>query len=187
MMGWPVTVLVVLFFWSVAEAMLWPLIPDAALAATVFFAPDLAPVALPTVVLGSAIGGTIGITLLRSGRRYPLPMVTGRMEVRVKRWLEKGPVGLIYQPPTAVPYKAFVVEAARRNFSRSTWAALTVLFRGARMALVTLAAFGAARLAESIAPEEVIATKAVVAGVIAIIFLAGWRLAYVMWSRPNAE
>ena len=184
-MGWLLVLVIILFCWSVAEAMVWPVIPDAALAATVFFLPDLAPVALVAIVAGSASGGFIGITLLRAGRRYPLPMMTERMEARVERWLSKGPVGLIYQPPTAVPYKVFVVEAARRGFRRSTWAVLTVLFRGSRMALVAMAAIGAGSLVESLAPDAVVGTKGIVSAIAAVVFLAGWRFAYVMWNWPQ--
>ena len=182
---WLLTLLAVLFLWAVAEVMMWPIIPDAALAATAFFLPEMAVPGLVGVVVGSAIGGAVGITLIRSGRSYPLPMVTARMEMRVERWLGKGPLGLMYQPPTAVPYKVFVVEAARRGFHRSTWAALTILFRGSRMAFVTLAAVGSGRLTESLAPDSVLTTKLVIAGIAAGVFLAGWRLAFVIWSRPQ--
>jgi membrane protein YqaA with SNARE-associated domain len=181
---WAVVVVAGLFCWAFAEATIWPVMPDMALFLVVLFAPDIAFAALSAVAVGSAAGGFLGITLLRAGRSYPRPLTTARMEARTEYWLERGPVGLVYQLATAVPYKVFVAAAAVRGFRRSTWAALTILFRGARMALVAAFAVVADSTVRSLAPGDVAVAKLGVAVASSALFLIMWRLAYAVWSRP---
>ena len=77
--------LVVLFLWAVGEAFSWPLVPDAALAVVVFVSPELAALSLAVVVLGTSLGGTVGVALWRRGRRWPLPMTTALMMTRLSQ------------------------------------------------------------------------------------------------------
>ena len=89
-----IALLVVLLLWAVAEAFSWPVVPDAALAASAFMFPAVAGWGTLAVVAGSAIGGSAALVLYRRGYRWPLPMVTGRMRRRVSHWLNAGPRGL---------------------------------------------------------------------------------------------
>jgi hypothetical protein len=181
-----VAVLVLLFVWATAEAFAWPVVPDAALAVVAFMAPQLALPALGAVVMGTTLGGAIAISAWRRGVRWPLPMATDSMRTRVHRWLDNGPVGLIYQPLTAVPYKVFVVDAAWRDFSVGTWAALTAGFRGARMLAVTVISVFTATVVSNLAePDDVLGWKLAMLGAGTLIFLAGWRIVWVMWSKPK--
>lgn len=184
MSWWVIPVAAGLFCWALAEATIWPVMPDLALFMVVLFAPDFALIALAAVSIGSAIGGSVGITLLRRGLIYPRPLTTARMEEATKRWLERGPGGLVFQLATAVPYKVFVVEAARRGFGRWTWAALTTLFRGARMALVTALALATDLAVRWFGSGGAVPEKLSIAAVAGVVFLVMWRIAYVFWSRP---
>ena len=179
-------VLALLVLWAAAEAFAWPIVPDAALAVVVFLAPNLAVPALAAVVIGTTLGGAVAITVWRRGVRWPLPMATDSMRTRVNLWLDRGPVGLIYQPLTAVPYKLFVVDAAGRDFSVHTCAALTAAFRGARMLGVTVvSAITATLVSNLVTAESLVAWKLVMVGVGTAIFLTGWRMVWVMWSKPK--
>ena len=180
-------ILSLLLLWSFAEAFAWPLVPDAALAAVVLLVPGLAVSATVAVVVGTAAGGAVAIALLRHGVRWPLPLVTPSMKENVVRWLGHGPVGLAYQPFTAVPYKAFVVEAARRGFTIPRWALFTTLFRGVRMAAIALIVARVSAAVERLAPPGSAATwKLVVLTVSGLAFVAGWRAVWRMWARAES-
>jgi 1-acyl-sn-glycerol-3-phosphate acyltransferase len=185
-MGVFILVLALLALWSFAEAFSWPVAPDAALAAVVFIWPSLAIAGTGAVVLGTMIGGALAITLYRRGQRWPLPLVTDRMKHRVAQWLDAGPRGLIYQPLTAVPYKAFVVDAADRPFRLPTWSAFTGVFRGLRMGANTILAVWFASIVERFAPaNQIPQVKALVLVGAAALFLIGWRVVFMIWRRPS--
>jgi len=180
--------LLVLLLWALAEAFSWPIVPDAALAAAVFMFPAVAAWGTLAVVIGTAIGGAAAIMLYRRGHRWPLPLVTDRMRRRVSHWLDSGPRGLVHQPLTAVPYKVFVVDAAPRDIGVASWALLTVVFRGPRMAaaaaLATLAARGIERI---VPPGMLVSAKTVVLVLGTGVFLVGWRLAWRFWARSGSH
>ena len=177
------TVLVILLLWSFAEAFSWPIVPDAGLVAAVFLMPSLATSATITIIVGSIVGGAAAITLYRRGHRWPLPIVTEMMALRVAGWMDRGSTGLMYQPLTGVPYKAFVVEAARRDTQRVTWAILTAAFRGPRMATVAVVSVLAARGVEHFsAASDVMLVKATLVAAGAAVFAAGWRIVVRYWS-----
>jgi hypothetical protein len=177
-----------LFVWALAEAISWPVVPDAPMAVVVFLIPDAAALSVAAIVFGSVLGGAVGIALRRRGLTWPLPLVTTAMTTRVSRWLEGGALGLRHQPLTAVPYKVFVVEAGRRNIGQVPWALATGVFRGLRMTAVALLAVGAqALVAGWAAPDNVIVVEALVLGGAAVVFFAGWRLTVVIWRRSSDE
>jgi len=179
-----VIVLIGLFVWSFAEAFVWPVVPDAAMAVVAFLVPEWAIASVLALAVGSVVGGVLGVALGRAGRSWPLPMVTGRMQQLVAEWLDAGAFGLVYQPLTAVPYKAFVVEAAERPIGLAAWGWATALFRGARMTVIAAVAVGTAAMLNRWVPAGSLAVvrTAVVAGAIAL-FLIGWRFAFRSWQR----
>lgn len=180
--------LFVLLLWALAEAFSWPIVPDAALAAAVFMFPAVAAWGTLAVVVGTAMGGAAAIVLYRRGHRWPLPVVTDRMRRRVSRWLDSGPRGLVYQSLTAVPYKVFVVDAARRDIAVATWALLTVVFRGPRMAAAAaVAALAAHGVERTLPPGLLVSAKIVLLVVAIIVFLIGWRLAWRFWARSESH
>ena len=180
-------ILSLLLLWSFTEAFAWPVVPDTALAAVVLLVPGLAVSGTVAVVAGTAAGGAVAIALLRRGAQWPLPLVTPAMKENVNRWLDHGAIGLAHQPFTAVPYKAFVVEAARRGFGIPRWALFTTLFRGARMAAVALISVRAAAAVERLAPRGAATSwKLVVLAVSGLAFVVGWRLVLRLWASAES-
>ena len=187
-MTWYVMVFAVaLFAWAFAEAFSWPIAPDVALASSVFLVPEAAVLLAVVTVGGSVIGGVTAMSAYRRGLRWPLPLVSDIMKSRVGRWLERGAVGLVNQPLTAVPYKAFVVEGARRGFVLFRWAALTAAFRGTRMLTVAIVTVLGSRLVVVLFPENVPQARFVVLAVGLVVFVVGWAVAWRVWATQAEE
>lgn len=176
---------VALFIWSFAEAFAWPVVPDVALATAVFLAPGEAVVFVAATVVGSVAGGATAMRAYRFGRRWPLLLVSAAMEDRVAAWLNRGPVGLIHQPLTAVPYKAFVVEGARRGFGPSSWALWTGVFRGARMTTVAGVAALMSVAVDEIFPSATTSARLATLAIALALFGVGWWLAWKLWARAE--
>lgn len=186
-MTWYVMVLAVaLFAWAFAEAFSWPIAPDVALASSVFLVPDAAGLLAVVTVGGSVVGGVTAMSAYRRGMRWPLPLVSDIMESRVGQWLDRGVVGLVNQPLTAVPYKAFVVEGARRGFGLLRWAAWTAAFRGTRMLTVAIVTVLGSRLVVVLFPGHVSQARFVVLAVGLVAFVLGWRVAWRVWATQAA-
>lgn len=185
-MSWAIAAIaVVLVLWAFAEAFVWPVVPDIALAGAAFLVPDGAVVFAAAAVVGSTIGGVTAMTAYRSGWRWPLPFVTERMTEVVAEWMEKGSLGLVHQPLTAVPYKVFVVEGAQRGLPRTSWAWWTAVFRGARMAAVAFGAVVASEAVARLALTNLTGARIAMLAVGLVVFFVGWRVAWVMWSKPS--
>ncbi|MGI9643655.1 MAG: hypothetical protein ACR2N9_12875 [Acidimicrobiia bacterium] len=186
-MSWViVAATVALFIWSFAEAFAWPVVPDVALATAVFLAPSEAVVFVAATVAGSIAGGATAMWAYRFGMRWPLLLVSAAMEDRVAVWLNRGPIGLMHQPLTAVPYKAFVVEGARRGFGASSWALWTGVFRGARMTTVAAVAALVSAAVDEIFPSATTSARSVTLAIALALFGAGWWLAWKLWSRAES-
>lgn len=123
----------VLFCWAFLEAISFPLIPDSGLMAFAFAAPVALWRLWAACGLGSVAGGLTGMGLSRLGAVWPLPLVTDRMKSAVDGWLAEGASGLLHQPLSGVPYKAFVLDAGGREIAFHDWAYWTALTRGSRM------------------------------------------------------
>ena len=178
---------IALFVWAFTEAFAWPVIPDVALASVVFLAPDHAAVLVVATVTGSVIGGVTAMAARRSGWRWPLPLVSEHMQSRVATWLDRGPVGLMHQPLTGVPYKAFVVEGARRGFRALPWAWWTGVFRGARMAVVGATMVLASNVVGHLASPHAAEARIVVLVVGLVLFVIGWRITWLLWIRSESR
>ena len=178
---------VCLFLWSFAEAYVWPVVPDAALASTAFLIPDATVTFIAATVLGSVLGGLTAMTAYRRGRRWPLPLVTRPMRVKVAEWLDRGPIGLVNQPLTGVPYKAFVVEASNRRFGVTPWALWTAVFRGARMTTVAAVASAGAGAVERLVPSHITWGPAAVVVSGLAIFAVGWRMVVRRWDGAGID
>lgn len=175
-----------LFAWAFAEAYVWPVVPDVALASAVLLVPDGTVWFAAATVTGSAVGGATAMTAYRRGLRWPLPLVTPRMRSKVATWLDRGAVGLMYQPLTTVPYKVFVVEGAVRGLDLAVWTSWTVVFRGARMSAVAVFAVLASGLVAATAPAGIVPTvRLAILGVGLVLFLMGWRGAWRFWARSE--
>lgn len=185
MNGIVLVVSLALLAWAFAEAFSWPVVPDAALATAVILMPAEAMVFAAATVAGSVLGGALAVVAYRRGHRWPLPLVSPRMRSHVRRWMDRGVIGLWHQPLSAVPYKAFVVESADRGIGLAPFVGATLLFRGARMLVAAGLAFSASHLVASWMPGDgVVAARLVLLSVGGAVFLVGWRLAWQSWSRP---
>jgi 1-acyl-sn-glycerol-3-phosphate acyltransferase len=125
--------MVVLYCWAVAEALVWPLIPDSALMGMAFAAPRRLARQWAATLAGTLTGGALGLVASRAGASWPLPLVTGRMRAAADGWLDAGAVGLWHQPLSGVPYKTFVQAAGQHDVDTAAWLVHTAGARGLRM------------------------------------------------------
>jgi 1-acyl-sn-glycerol-3-phosphate acyltransferase len=135
------------FGWGVAEALIFPVIPDFALAPLALAAPGRALVLALCATAGSVAGGTIahvvGSTEIGPAIATHLPLVTERMSAFASDSLAGGADGLLRQPMSGVPYKAFAYQAADAGIGLGSFLWFSVLARGGRM-LAIAAFFGVA-------------------------------------------
>ncbi len=134
----------VAFCWALAEATVWPILPDFALGPLAAVRPS----SWPSQVIGASLGTLIGGALTYCvGWRAPglverQPLVTPRMRALVAGWFAaEGARGVLHQPLAGVPYKAFAREAGRRALPLGPFLAWTLVGRGARF--VGVGAIGA--------------------------------------------
>lgn len=124
---------IVLFVWGVLEAVWFPLIPDSGLAGMTFAAPRRVARLWVATVLGSVAGSILAIWAIRHGLHWPLPLVTDRMQDAAAGWVTvDGAAGLVHQPLSGVPVKAFNATGAP-DVSLVAWAGWVALVRGTRM------------------------------------------------------
>lgn len=142
------------FTWAVAEATVWPIMPDAV----------TVPLALRRsgswwqLVLGALLGTTLGgIISYRQGRRNPeraaidqLVLVRPSMVAAADRWLDQdGSRGALRQAATGVPFKVFARLAGARRLPLSEFLLWALLGRATRFVLLTgVAALFARRFPE---------------------------------------
>jgi 1-acyl-sn-glycerol-3-phosphate acyltransferase len=138
------------FVWAFAEAMVWPVIPDASIALLTAARPRRWPVLALAATAGSIAGGVTGWWATAAGWHWPLPLTTPRMHTAVQAWFADGAAGLAHQPLSGVPYKVFVAAAPDAGVGAVDLALATLRYRGVRFtataALVALVAAVAWRL-----------------------------------------
>lgn len=133
---------VVIALWAVAEALVFPLIPDSGLAGFTFASPRRLRRLWVAAAVGTVAGSVLAVWLVRHGAHWPLPLVTDRMAEAATGWVAVDGAGaLAHQPLSGVPVKAFNATGAP-GVSLWAWAGAVAVARGARM-LVT-GAVGAA-------------------------------------------
>ena len=145
--------LVVMFAWAVAEATVWPVIPDALLVLMAAGSRQAFPAVLATAVLGSALGG---VALYGYASAQPsaalaalprLPLVSDRTIERAGDLLtERGTEAFLIQPVSGIPYKVVAVLAAARSMDPQHVLPLSIAARTLRMTVAgVLAALLASR------------------------------------------
>jgi membrane protein YqaA with SNARE-associated domain len=123
--------------WGVAEALWWPIVPD-------FYVFALSPVAprrwwrlAVAASIGSVAGGAVGYAFATSlgsrGLLAAAPLVTDGMIDTARSWLEAGPVGLMRQPLSGIPYKVFVFLAASQRLNFVGFVLFSALARSLRI------------------------------------------------------
>ena len=132
------------FAWGFAEALLWPVIPDFAVAPLALASPASFAWLAFGAAAGSVAGGAVAYVLggLGVGAAH-LPLVTPRMAATAAGWLAAGPAGLLRQPLSGIPYKAFAYQAAAAGNSLPGFLGYTFIARGFRL-LVVAGVFAAA-------------------------------------------
>jgi membrane protein YqaA with SNARE-associated domain len=126
--------------WAVAEAVSWPVVPEALLVALVLAAPAMWWRLSLAAVVGAAIGGVITLSLVGGGVRPPLPLVTDDMRAVVAQDVAASGERAVYrQPFSGIPYKVYATAAGERSLDAATFGVHTAVARGSRFLLVTAA------------------------------------------------
>jgi membrane protein YqaA with SNARE-associated domain len=136
--------------WAIAEATVWPIIPDFVVAPMAVATPRRWYVPLTGCLVGMAVGG--GAMLLFS-YSYPaaargllanLPLTRVDRLGEVSRLLTKdGPLAWLIQPWSGVPFKTWTVAAATLRVSPVVLVPAFILGRGIRVGLVAVVSMAA--------------------------------------------
>jgi membrane protein YqaA with SNARE-associated domain len=138
--------------WAFAEALAWPVVPDFILFPLVLAAPARMFPLVVAAVMGSATGGLVAYVLGSTGLGTTLlgaaPLVTDPMVAEASRELAgRGAAGLLAQPLSGIPYKAFALQAAEAGVPPFAYLAVGALARGGRFLAVAVVAAALGRLA----------------------------------------
>lgn len=129
--------LVFVVVWALAEAVVWPLVPELAVFALVLAAPRAGLRLVPASVLAGMAGGLLTLGLGAHGLAPDAPLVTDRMreQVRVETAAEGAPA-VRHQPLAGIPFKVYAAEAGRTGVAPEAFLASAVTHRGLRIAAV---------------------------------------------------
>jgi len=104
--------LLTVFLWAVAEAVVWPLIPEFALAVLCVAAPRRSLRLGLTAAAGSVVGGVVMYLLAARGVHLPQLLTTARMhEFLADRMAAEGAHGLRHQAFNGIPFKVYGLAA----------------------------------------------------------------------------
>lgn len=131
---------IIMFFWALGEATVWPIIPDALLVPMALAARHTFPRLLLSAVLGSALGGTAIYLFAFSqpeaglGLLAHLPVVSNAMIDRAGALLvEQGPGAFWAQPWSGNSYKIFAVLGAAQGLDPWQVMPISIAARALRM------------------------------------------------------
>jgi membrane protein YqaA with SNARE-associated domain len=170
--------------WSMAEATVWPLMPDAALVPLAAARPaEWWRLALLAAV-GSAVGGAISYAVGRVARLGCLlgllPMVRPAMVTAADAWLTReGASAVRRQPLSSLPFKILALLAGARRVPLGPFLCWTIAARGARF---LIASGLAALLARRFQPLVRRYPRALML-LWGILFLVGLRRTVLVWER----
>lgn len=128
-----------LFGWSFAEAMWWPIIPDFLVAPLALAAPGRWIVLAVAATGGSVLGGVAAFHLGSVGEwlASSAPLLTPRMHEQAATWMSDAGAGaLLQQPLSGIPYKVFALQAAQAGLSPLGFGAMSIVARGLRIGAV---------------------------------------------------
>lgn len=132
--------------WAFAEALIFPVLPEVALAIACVAAPR-AGVRLSLIAAASSVlGGAAGYELAAHGIVLPQPLTTGRMHSFVAgQTAREGAAAVRHQPFSGIPFKVYVALAGRDHVGLGAFVRQAAVARGARIVGfgVGLSAFGA--------------------------------------------
>ena len=172
--------------WSVAEATVWPIMPDAVLVPLAFARPRDWWRLVLAATAGTALGGVLtylaGARRGGSGTDWQAPLVRPRMVVAVRNWLgSEGARGVRRQPASGIPFKVFAREAGALRIPLIPFLAWAVGTRGLRFAL---AAGGAAVCRDHLPSRVAMHSRLLLAAWTVVFGLGLWRTV-AAWSGPT--
>jgi 1-acyl-sn-glycerol-3-phosphate acyltransferase len=137
------------FGWGVAEALMWPIVPDVPVALLAVAAPSRFLALAASATAGSLLGGTaaygLGAIGAGTGILAHAPLVTERMHGHALAQMSAdGATPLLAQPWTGVPYKVFAYQASGAGVAFGPFVALSAVGRGHRILLAAAVFAGAA-------------------------------------------
>jgi membrane protein YqaA with SNARE-associated domain len=172
-----------LFVWAFAEALVWPIIPDASLGILALSRPGRWWLLTLSTAAGSVAGGAAGWWATVQGWSWPQLLTTPRMHAAADTWLGAGASGLAHQPLSGVPYKVFVAAAPEAGVGVTDLATATLRYRGLRFAITAAVAAAVGALLWRCLPQrwqrEV---HAVVSAAAVVVLLTGLALVVRGWS-----
>jgi 1-acyl-sn-glycerol-3-phosphate acyltransferase len=129
--------LVLAFCWGLAEAIVFPIVPDFALALLAVAAPRRFGKLALAALCGSVAGGAVAYGLGAAFGPAPVthvPLVTGKMVPAAAAWLDHSHGwALWHQVAFGVPYKVFAWQAAGHSTTLPSLAFATAVVRGLRL------------------------------------------------------
>lgn len=166
-----------MFLWALAEAVVWPVIPDALLVPVVAGNRRRFRIPLLAAVCGSALGGVL---LMLGATWWPataltflehLPLVTDRqIQTASAHLANDGATAFLLQPWSGVPFKVWGVMAAVQGISLWPAIPLSIAARAFRMTVVAFAA----RLTAHLLPNFLRDFSLYVLAIYLVLFAYGW-------------
>ena len=141
------TALWVLGLWAFAEALVWPLLPEFALAVVAVAAPKRSGRLIAATAIGSVAGGAVMYGLAARGITLPAALTTPRMHATVARdFAADGAAAVAQQPASGIPFKVYGAAAGHAHVGIAQFVAASIPARAWRItaAGVLAGAFGAA-------------------------------------------
>jgi membrane protein YqaA with SNARE-associated domain len=174
--------------WAIGEALVWPLMPEAALVPLSASVPKAWWRFALASLLGSTIGGCasygIGRRLVHVGWIDRLPLVRRTMVSAADEWLvREGPRGVLHQPLSGIPFKVFAYLAGNRRLPFGPFLMWSACGRGSRFGLVC----AGAALVGSIGGPALRVHSRVLLGGWAVVFGIGLLRTVQQWERRRTE
>jgi 1-acyl-sn-glycerol-3-phosphate acyltransferase len=169
--------LALMTFWAVAEAIVWPIIPDVLLGLLVLTRPRHVGQALTAAIIGGAVGASLLYVLAwtwptqaeRILPHLPLAFEADVISVR-ERIAQDGAFAFLWQPISGIPLKVWAIVGATSGLPPVLALPIVILARAARMSLVALVgALLGARFANRIRDYWL-----VLLGIYMAVFVLGW-------------
>jgi membrane protein YqaA with SNARE-associated domain len=175
------------FGWGMAEALVWPIVPDVPVALLAVAAPSRFLVLAGAATAGSLGGGAVAYGLGAAGIGCGIgahaPLVTGRMHAHALSELIAGGAGsLLGQPWSGVPYKVFALQAPTAGVGFGAFLAMSAIGRGHRILLVAAAFAGVAGPLRAVAARWVERLYAPFAVVLCAVFTIGLARVVAAWG-----
>lgn len=148
------TAAVTCFLWAIAEATVWPVIPDVVLFVFLLAAPHRVRRLLPATIAGALVGGTITLTATALAPSMALtvvqhvPLIHRTSLATVNHDLDTMPLlnAFVLQPWSGIPFKLWAVLAVTAGTSPAAVIPCFVIGRSLRFAVAALAGVVVGRL-----------------------------------------